>query len=93
MGENPVKVMPSCFTALKKVRGNSNASRGRMIRAPPAYNVGNKVPNDPSKWNGDTHSPRVCPSMPKASAVAATAAAKAGVVTTTPFGVPVVPEV
>ncbi len=58
--------MASRLTALKKVRGNSSASRGRMTTAPPENRVGKSVPNDPSKWNGDTHRVRVSAVEPSA---------------------------
>ena len=64
-----------------------------MTTAPPENSVGNKVPNDPSKWNGDTQSVRVARSRPSAADVASTAAPKAGLPISTPLGAPVVPEV
>ena len=85
--------MRSRWTARKKVRGNSSDSRGRMTTAPPADRVGNKVPNEPSKWNGETHKVRVPRSRPSASAVERTAARNAPLPITTPLGEPVVPDV
>ena len=85
--------MSSLATALKKVRGNRSASRGRMTTAPPAKRVGNSVPKDPSKWKGETHSVRVASSRPRAATVATTAAEKAALPMSTPLGAPVVPEV
>ena len=93
MGEKLVCVIRSRTRILKNILGKASDSRGAMTSDPPTTGSGKSVPYDPTKWNGDTHSPREAALMPSCSAMTVTAAVSARWPVRTPFGVPLVPEV